>query len=313
MRTMRVRGNMTFPRGGVPVWLAPRRLLWIDTSEVLVMDPDRRRLLATRKLEGRFLDGVRVGAAVALLLAPREGIGPSRLVVVGADASVRSVDLERIRSGWTASFDGSWPAVALDPERRHVFVADSDGLVAEVDVATLAVAYHSPSRAPTAAQAEPGRRAYRKARWLGDGLLAVSGWDLYESVDVPGRIQTRSEPAGLTLVDTRTSRFRMLDERTDSFRFVNRLLLATGNRWDSATGRTVGMGVAGYVLDGSKRFHLFEGKAAWLAEAYAGRAYVFLGGKRYPIVDLDRGVAVGERRNPPAHLLLDDGITLFGR
>jgi hypothetical protein len=313
VRTMRLRGNMTFPRGGVPVWLAPRGLLWIDTSEVLVIDPDRRRLLATRKIEGRFLDGVRVGTAVALLVAPRDGIGPSRLLVVGSDASVRSVSLGRILSGWTASFDERQPGVAFDRERGRVFVADPDGLVAEVDVATLGVEYHSLSTTTAVPQPEPGRRAFRKAHWLGDGLLAVSGWDLYESRDAIGRVQTRSEPAGLALVDTRTWRLQTLDERADSFRFVSRLLLATGNRWDAVAGTNVGMGVAGYALDGSKRFHFFEGKPAWLAEAYAGRAYAWLGANRYAIVDLSQGVVVGERRDAPARLLLDDGVSLFGR
>jgi hypothetical protein len=162
-------------------------------------------------------------------------------------------------------------------------------------------------------QTEPTRREYRRARWLEDGLLAVSGWDLYESRDAIGRVQTRSEPAGLALVDTRTWRLQTLDERADSFRFVNRLLLATGTRWDSVAETNVGMGVAGYALDGSKRFHLFEGKPTWLAEAYAGRAYAWLGTNRYAIIDLSQGVVVTERRDSPAHLLLDDGVSLFGR
>jgi hypothetical protein len=310
VRTLRVRGQIAFARGGVPVWLAPRRLLWID-SEVHLVDPVRRRYLATRKIEGRFIDGVRVGTAVALLVAPRDGIGPSQVLVVGADASVRSLGLERIRSGWTASFDGRWPGVAVDPERRRVLVADPDGLVAEVDVATLRVEYHSAPRARV--QTDDGRRAFRTARWLGDGLLAVSGYDLYESRDALGRVQTRSEPAGLDLVDTRTWQVQRLDERADSFRFVNRLLLATGTRWDSAGGTSAGMGIAGYALDGSKRFHLFEGTPAWLVEAYDGRAYAYLTTWKYAIVDLNRGVVIEERRDPPAHLLLDDGVSLFGR
>jgi hypothetical protein len=43
-----------------------------------------------------------VGLLVALLVSPPDGIGPSRLLIVDAAGGARSVDLDRIRSGWSA-------------------------------------------------------------------------------------------------------------------------------------------------------------------------------------------------------------------
>jgi len=123
----------------------------------------------------------------------------------------------------------------------------------------------------------------------------------------------RVDPAGLVLIDVRSWSARTLDERGDSFRFAAGQLLATGTHWDSVSRTSTGMGLAAYTLDGSKRFHFFDGKPVWAAEAYGGSAYVALRRAAYAIVDLGTGAVVGERAYPPARLLLDDGVSLFGR
>jgi len=46
---------------------------------------------------------VRARDQVALLVAPSHGVGPSRLLVVDAAGGARSVDIARIRSGWSSA------------------------------------------------------------------------------------------------------------------------------------------------------------------------------------------------------------------
>jgi len=90
------------------------------------------------------------------------------------------------------------PGVAFDPAPGRVFVVDPGGLVAEVELATLAVAYHSvgPALSPLA-RAEACESRWRTARWLGDGLIAVSGFDRHEFTTTDGsRLRTRTEMKG---------------------------------------------------------------------------------------------------------------------
>jgi hypothetical protein len=145
-------------------------------------------------------------------------------------------------------------------------------------------------------------------------MIAVSGFDRLPFTGPDGRHYVRREPAGLDLIDVRSWSAQTLDEGADSFRFAERQLLASGMRWDtSASGTITGMGVAAYALDGTKRFHLFEGMQAWVVEAYAGRAYVYHERGPVAVVDLVRGAVVAERSTPVPQLLLDDGVSLFGR
>jgi hypothetical protein len=249
---------------------------------------------------------------VVLLVAPSGDVGPSRLLIVDAAGSARSLALDRILSGY-GRCRGSQPGVAVDPEVERVFVAGADGVLAVAELETLAVSYHSLAGSEPAGSDDCQYR-WRTARWLSDGLIALSGRDRHDFTSPTGRNQTRMEPAGLRLVDERSWTARVLDERADAFRFVDRQLIATGFRWDtSVSQRPEGMGVAAYTLDGAKRFHLFDGQSSSVAEAYAGRVYVAFERGPLAVVDLASGAVVGQRSAPVARLLLDDGESLFGR
>jgi hypothetical protein len=284
----------------------------MESDGYVLADPVTRRSLITRRVDGHLFGGVRAGDRLVLLVAPAGSVGPSRLLVVDTTGSARAVDLGRIQSGY-GQCGGRQPGVTIDPATQRVFVAGTDGVLAAVELDTLAVTYHALGGSMPAG-GDACEYRWRTARWLDDGLIAFSGRDRHDFTSATGRNQTRFEPAGLRLVDVRSWSMRVLDERADAFRFVERQLIATGFRWDtSVSQRPEGMGVAVYTLDGERRFHLFDGQSASLVEAYAGRAYVAFERGPLAVVDLKSGDVVGQRSAPLARLLLDDGVSLFGR
>jgi hypothetical protein len=187
-------------------------------------------------------------------------------------------------------------------------------LAAEVDLTSLAVSYHTFERSSSflsrlwswlepAAEAKQVSGYYRSARWLSGDLVAVSGIDLEQS---------HTQPAGLILIDTRQWKARTLDRGAMGFSTADDLLLATGRSWDAAARKVTGIGLAAYDLDGEKRFTLFDGEDAWMAQMYGGRAYVGLGQKPLRIVDLSSGRIIGIRRQPLPWLLLGAGSGWWG-
>jgi hypothetical protein len=125
----------------------------------------------------------------------------------------------------------------------------------------------------------------RTAQILGTGVLAVSG------VDQEG---SRSEPAGLRLVDPGGWTTRAIDATATRFVVARDVLLATGSH----------SGVSAYSLDGAKRFALLPGEDAWVTLVYRGLAYVDTGRRPLQIVDLASGRIVGERMGALPWLLL---------
>jgi hypothetical protein len=107
---------------------------------------------------------------------------------------------------------------------------------------------------------------------------------------------------------------RTLDQDADHVRVAGDLLLATRFSWDSAARTLSGMGLAGYTIDGEKRFHLFEQKLLFDVVVFGTRAYVRSGEyvhspveppKVYEIVDLTSGRILGTRTAPLPTLLLE--------
>jgi hypothetical protein len=232
-----------------------------------------------------------------ILLAPADSIGAASIGVADDRGAVRFVRLERILAGSKLLGTGSshrvdlrTPGLAVDPRGRRAFVIDPT-LIAVIDLRTLAVEYHALERA--ASLLAPGAREkqvtgyVRTARWLGGDRLAVSGTDTEES---------RSEPAGLLFVDTRSRHVRAVELLATRFVLAGNLLLVTGGTWDPVTSRATGMGVAGYEFDGARRFRLLDGETAWLAGVHGGRAYVGGSGNGpLHVVDLTTGQVVGKR------------------
>jgi hypothetical protein len=335
VRRMRVVADVGLAGGplGLVAWLERRRLLAVqevcceERQRLVVVDVARRRMVASRALRGTVLRATRTPRELVLLVAPAKEIGPARLAVVDAAGAVRVLPLERIATGVKLlspsdhQVEQRLPALAVDAGGRRAFVVDGGGLVADVDLAGLAVSYHEPGRPASvldrlrdwlepAAEAKGGSGSTRSAHWLGGGLLAVAGTDEESSTDARGRQRTRIRPAGLSLVDTRSWSVRPVDPGATDVHVAGDLLLATGASWDSATGVRRAIGLAAYGLDGGKLFHLLAGKEAWIAGLYGGRAYVGIvraDGRQEPlrVVELATGRVTGRRTSPLPWLVLE--------
>ena len=307
---------------GLVAWPSPERLLAVqevccdERQQLLVADVDRRRVMARRALGGTVQAVGRTARELVLLLAPPKRIGPARLAVVDGAGDVRFVALDRVHAGAEPLEDVDFglrqrrPGLAVDAPGRRAFVAE-DGVVAEVDLADGAVAYHSlTERRSLAARVrdllDPPAYAKgvigptRSAHWLGDGWLAVTGAD--EQLTEP-----RLRPAGLRLIDTRDWTYRVIDEGASDVRVAGGLLLATGAQLDGED--TIGL--VAYGLDGDRRFSLFADRQPWVHTVVDGRAFVDVGvrpdGSLAPlrVVDLARGRVTGERAGPLPELLLE--------
>ena len=318
---------------GALAWLAPERILAVqevcceERQRLVVVDLARRRGSARRPRRGSVQRVGRTGRELVLLVAPAQQVGTARLAVADAGGAIRSVRLERMLAGAKLLPGGDYrveqsvPGLAVDPIGGRAFVV-APGLVAEVDLAKMAVTYREPR--PTAsrlarllgwldptAEAKGATGPTRSAHWLGGGLLAVTGTDENIVEDANGEQQNRIRAAGLSLIDTRNWSFRTIDEGAADVHVAGDLLLATGSSFDPATGEGKSIGLAVYGLDGRKRFQRFYGREVWVRNVYAGRAYLDVPLMKPPwsalrVVDLDTGrVTRAERARRLPWLLLD--------
>ena len=292
---------------GALTWLSRKRLLALqemggERQRLLVLDVAGRRVVARRPLGGSVLRLAVAGRRLVVLLSPAQRIGRARLAVASSTGAVRFLRLGQIvagskvlGTGSTFRVEAQLPGLAVDSRGNHAFVVGSTR-IADVDLARLSVSYHTPSRQPAMAAKEI-KGHERVARWLGRGLLAVSG------TDATGE---QRQPAGLRLIDTARWSVRTLDPDTGSFNLVGDVLLASG--WKTPQDHSTGTGLAAYALDSSERFRVLEGRLTWLALAYRGRAYVGVSGQDpLTIVDLGTGDIVGSRTQPLPTLLLGEG------
>ena len=301
-RRMRVTADIRVGGGalGAVAWLAGGRLLALqeagsERQRLVAVDLASKRLVARRALGGAVMQVARTPRELLMVVAPAQAIGRARIAVADRRGVVRFAALERILAGskllGTGSdhrVDSRTPGLAVDPEGRRAYVVGQD-LVAEVDLRSLAVSYRSLARPRSlfarlrnwlepVADAKQVSGYSRMARWLGGGLLAVSGADTEQGT-------TRA--AGLQVVDTQRWNVRTIDRAASHVVVAGDLLLTTGTA------------VTAYSFDGERRFRLFDGGNAWVALVHSGRAYVGVSGDRpLRIVDLSSGRVIGERDTP---------------
>jgi hypothetical protein len=155
----------------------------------------------------------------------------------------------------------------------------------------------------------------RRARWLGAGLIAVTGDDQTAFVDRQGELHASARPSGLEVVDVRSWTTRLLERGADAVVEADGLLLATGSSWsvDAASEARSGMGLAAYGSDGAVRFRLFGDSAAWVDFVVAGRAYVGVADEQpVGVVDLASGRQIGQRVEALPWPLLGDASPFWG-
>lgn len=341
-RSMRVVGDLRMSPSDDCVnaltWLRPRRLLAVvrsmnssDTA-IVVVDPVARRILGRTQIASSDDETVWSGSVatkdeLVLLLGTYDSFAPARLAVVDPDGNVRVNAVERVLLGTVFDEESGsdprartiFPGFAVDPESRRAFLVPASGPLAEVDLQKLTVSYHElehPSLLrrflrwlEPAANAKATEGPVRDARWLGEGMLAVSGTDYAIQRDANGKEIQVGTPAGVTLVDTRSWRATMLSPGSSSFAVAPGLVIAQGGRWDPGEQRTVGPGILAFGLDGRARWKLPQPAGGGLDPAGGlGLGYVWLGQDRLQVVDLATGSALrtikrNERQNPWPRLL----------
>jgi hypothetical protein len=258
---------------------------------VVVADPVRRRIVARHSLRGTIAASARAADDMVFLLGPAFSIGPSRIVVIDGDGDLRSAAVSRVRSGLlpggeTGALISRYrtPGLAVSPAGERAVVVDPAGLVAEVELDSLAVRYHELGEPvsllgrlrnwlepPAHAKASDGPA--RRAVWLDEHLVAVSGSDADARLGASETVDERTTPAGLQLVDTRNWTVRTLDPDASALSVTGDLVLAYGALWDASEQRFTGSGLTAYSRDGRPVFRLFRGEAVSWVQAAGRYAY----------------------------------------
>jgi hypothetical protein len=282
--TMRSEGSVTLGRrymGLHPVaWLSRGLLVaWTGyygaAGSIIGIDAASHHVVWRRSLEDKttVIAGERAGDRLVLLLGRNASSAPARLLVVGANGAVRSIELDRMLVA--ASGNGAdalrAPGLAVDASANRAYVVDADALVAQVDLGAMTVAYSGGSR--TLAKVMPGRE--RQAIWLGAGMLAVTGSDS-STAEVSGVVQFTTTPAGLYLVNVQTGTARLLQRDAAAAKLVGGALVAYGVGYGSGSNKEIGSGVTIYGLDGTLRAHFFGATPVNDVRSQGGLAYVHL-------------------------------------
>jgi hypothetical protein len=281
------------------------------------VDTVTKKVVARSEIGGAVTTVERTADGLVLLGAPVNELGPATLTVIEPDGRVRSTTLDEIVAG--SHFDQSGrdpigrtrePGVAVDRAHGVAYVVDPGGVVARVRLGDLSVSYHRLGRSLLArlsawltppAEAKGIAGPTLTARWLGDGLIAVTGTTYSTARKKGGSVVYSTTPGGLRIVDTTDWSERTLDPAADGAVVGDGLLLASGGSWRSdsstPTATSSGEGLAAYASDGSLRWRLDPGANLTVLAAYGSRALVqALGPGQAPqpiqLVDLDRGRVV---------------------
>jgi hypothetical protein len=303
-RRMKRLGRIPTWSGGIAslAWVSPRRIVGWEGAGLFRLDPVARKRLWSPQSPGDVLKVSRAGNRLVLLAAPTQQIGEARLAVVGGNGVVRTVRLDRIRAGTRFESDGMNaerhdPALVIDSGRRAFVLGAAQEPVAEVDLTSLQVAYHQVSRErplwsrfrnwlePTAEAKLPMLGSSRYGIWLGDGRIAVFGFDAVPAG--PEKVETK--PAGLVVVDTSDWTSRMVDPNVQHAMYAGGTLLA---------GYQQG-GLSGFSPSGDRRYHVFDGDALGVVATFDSRAFVAFDHKPVHVVEAATGDVLGTRRGVP--------------
>jgi hypothetical protein len=295
--TVSVSGRIATAQG--VAWLRRDRALLLshvgaDGTMLVTVDPVARRVLRRVDLGGVAGARTIVGERIVFLVSPPDRFGPPRVVVAGADGSVHSATIDRISAGTVITDDATphaevrEPGFAVDPAGR-AFVIAPDLTVAEVDLDTMAVAYHAPVRRLAKAIDGPERTA----AWLGDGLVAVGGFDSATTGE-GASLRVQTTPFGLHVLDTRTWTYRTIDPEAEWFWSAASRLLAAGG----SSRRLVG-----YAFDGTQRYTLDAGPDGYL-QLQGSFVYACRAGWALRVYDAATGATVGTPRRQGCRTLL---------
>jgi hypothetical protein len=294
-------------------WLAPDRLVAVVTDcgeapTLVVVDPTARRIISRSRLPDKVNRIRAAGSRLVVMSSPVDTIGPARLTVADGTGTSRSLVVDRVDVG----FDSEhvvWPGLALTPDGQRAFLVSPAGLVADVDLGSLEVEYHSIGhRRSLAGMPAIAIGSWRMAEVLPTGALAIAGSDDVTYVDSSGQRYVRHLAAGLALVNAKNWTGYAADPSVDGFSVAGNTLLAgrgmalgTVVRGDPREGLFFGHGLSGYTLFGFKRFHLFGKQEVFVTVSAGGRSFVEIQEDRQKpggllrVVDLRKRKVVGTR------------------
>ncbi len=323
-RRMRALGKVWLPLGDPGAELG-------DAAVVLV-DPLARRVLHRQNLHSRVHAAVFLGDRAVLLTTPVDRIGTAGLAVVDDRGGVRTVPLRAISAGFEEPTEHTSDSVterreaglAVDRAGGRAFVVTAGAPVAEVDLATLRVAYHGLSQPASflrrlarwfvpAAEAKLASGPLRSACWLGDGLLAVWGSDARVVRDASGQPGVEETPSGLKLVDTRRWTVRQVHPEATAVRWHGGRLLAFGVRWYEQE-RPGGIGLTIYGPGDRRPSRLFTNRPVHEVHVNGDLAYAASWANEFnksevAVVDLRSGRVLTTLRGAPPYLLLGEDRT----
>jgi hypothetical protein len=284
-------------------WLTPRRIIGVEPAGLFIVDSLTRKHLRPPEVAGSIQTVERVGNRLVLILAPDREIGFARLAVIDALGGLKTVQLDRIRAGVRPEIEGRhgeirWPGLTFDPAGRAFVVGTRDEPVAEIDLGTMEVTYHEPTRSrsflsrfrnwlePQAEAKLPLTGSFRTALWLGDGHIAVWGWD--SALAGGNRVDER--PAGLSILETSDWTTRMVDPDAWHAAFSGGRLLAT----HGATG-----GLTAYTTAGEQLYQAFTGQNVGVVATFGSRAYIAPNRGLIRVIDVRSGRIIDARRDLP--------------
>ncbi len=267
-------------------------------TDVLIIDPVDGKIVARVPLHGTAVSEAASADGVAVLTSPVKGIGPVNLLAVNRDGTARRAAVVRIRAGSKWRRVNSQPVgtirqpgFTVEPSGRTGYVIDPSGLVAEVDLSTLAVSYRTSRTFARADKQVSG--PMRHAHWVGDGRIAVSGTNAKVTKTRTGWTNTWA-PAGLTLIDTRSWGSRLVDAHASWFVPRGDTVLAVSNG-----------SVTAYDLDGAARYRVPVASTTAFVEAYGDYAYVWED-KTVTVLDASSGAVIGTMPKPSLWLVSAD-------
>lgn len=346
-RRMRALGKVWLDAPSAPQWfgwLGPGRLLAVvdqplgdpgaepGDAAVVLVDPLARRVLHRQNLHSRVHAAVFLGDRAVLLTTPVDRIGTAGLAVVDDRGGVRTVPLRAISAGFEEPTEHTSDSVterreaglAVDRAGGRAFVVTAGAPVAEVDLATLRVAYHGLSQPASflrrlarwfvpAAEAKLASGPLRSACWLGDGLLAVWGSDARVVRDASGQPGVEETPSGLKLVDTRRWTVRQVHPEATAVRWHGGRLLAFGVRWYEQE-RPGGIGLTIYGPGDRRPSRLFTNRPVHEVHVNGDLAYAASWANEFnksevAVVDLRSGRVLTTLRGAPPYLLLGEDRT----
>jgi hypothetical protein len=284
-------------------WLAPRRIIGVEPAGLFIVDPLTRKHLRPPEVGGSIQTVERVGSRLVFILVPDGEIGFARLAVIDAQGTLRTVQLDGIRAGVRPEIETRhgeirWPGLAVDPAGRAFVVGTGEEPVADVDLATLAVNYHRPHESrsllsrfrnwlePQAEAKLPLTGSRRIAQWLGDGHIAVWGWD--SSLAGGNRVDER--PAGLSILNLGDWTTRMVDPQAWHAAFAGNKLLATHG---------VSGGLTAYTTAGEQLYQAFAGQNVGVAATFGSRAFIAPNRGLVRVIDVRSGRILSVRRDVP--------------